>query len=133
MYVRYHLPVQSNVIQTAANNQQKLHRSACCSFVLRPGSKRVSIERLERGLRVEFFQKLSWENACREHLYLAKTPTIYVRKIYTLVHALQKVIDHWTAAVLDVPSASSMCIFFFLLFLGLLFFDTTSTSIWTHA
>ena len=100
--------------------------------MLRPGSKRVSIERLERGLRVEFFQKLSWENACRKHLYLAKTPTIYVRKIYTLVHALQKVIDHWTAAVLDVPSASPMCIFF-LLFLGLLFFDTTSTSIWTHA
>ena len=95
--------------QTTKN---KLHRSACCSFVLRPGSKRVSIERLERGLRVEFFQKLSWENACREHLYLAKTPTIYVRKIYTLVHALQKVIDHWTAAVLDVPSASPMCIFF---------------------
>ena len=100
--------------------------------MLRQGSKQVSIERLERGLRVEFFQKLSWENACREHLYLAKTPTIYVRKIYTLVHALQKVIDHWTAAVLDVPSASPMCIFF-LLFLGLLFFDTTSTSIWTHA
>ena len=63
---------------------------------------------------MEFFQKLSWENACREHLYLAKTPTIYVRKIYTstVVHALQKVIDHWTAAVLDVPSASPMCIFF---------------------
>ena len=95
--------------------------------MLRPGSKRVSIERLERGLRVEFFQKLSWENACREHLYLAKTPTIYVRKIYTLVHALEKVIDHWTYPV------RRPCVFFFLLFLGLLFFDTTSTSIWTHA
>ena len=115
--------------QTTTKNYTGLRVApSCCG----QGQNELVIERLERGLRVEFFQKLSWENACRKHLYLAKTPTIYVRKIYTLVHALQKVIDHWTAAVLDVPSASPMCIFF-LLFLGLLFFDTTSTSIWTHA